>query len=234
MDQLRAFTTDQWAVIVAAAAALVASVIALWQASIARKAAHSQLALQKRIHREQNEPYVIVDIQPDPYGPMLLVVENTGPTVARDVRISCDPPLESGWAPEPGQPDLTQVLQEVLGQPIPMLPPRRRLTFLFDSEERFQNSSLPRRYTFTVNANGPAGQVETAQYTVNLDAVKWSLIAERPTKKVEDKLAKIEDAITKTEKAIKGLAPGSEQQGPRRRTRPLPVGQQREDPTSEA
>ncbi|WP_327281049.1 MULTISPECIES: hypothetical protein [unclassified Streptomyces] len=32
-------------------------------------------------------------------GALLLVVENTGPTVARNVRISCDPPLESGWAP---------------------------------------------------------------------------------------------------------------------------------------
>ncbi|MFJ2937894.1 hypothetical protein ACIO8G_34650 [Streptomyces sp. NPDC087219] len=233
MDQLKAFTTDQWAVIVAAGAALVASVIALWQAAIARKAARSQLALQQRIHREQNEPYVIVDIQPDPYGAMLLVVENTGPTVARDVRISCEPPLESGWAPEPGQPDLTQVLREVLGQPIPLVPPRRRLTFLFDDENRFQNPTLPRRYTFTVDANGPAGQVETVQYTVDLDAVKWALITERPTKKVEDKLSKIGEAITRTEKAIKDLAPGSEPQVPRRRTRPLPVAQQSQDATGD-
>ncbi|MEW2266098.1 hypothetical protein ACGF5T_30640 [Streptomyces sp. NPDC047853] len=191
MDHFKDLTTDQWAVIVTAVAALVASIIALRQTSAAR----AQLALGERVHLEQNEPYVIVDIQPDHYGSMMLVVENTGPTVARDVRISCDPPLESGWAPDPGQPDLTQVLQEVLGQPIPILPPHRRLTFLFDNVDRFQNSSLPRRYTFTVNADGPAGKVETAQYIVDLDAVKWSIIAERPTKKVEDKLTKIEAAI---------------------------------------
>ncbi|MFI8372038.1 hypothetical protein [Streptomyces sp. NPDC085466] len=193
MDHLKDLTTDQWAVIVTAVTALIASIIALLQTSAAR----AQLALGKRVHREQNEPYVIVDIQPDPYGPMLLVIENTGPTVARDVRISCDPPLESGWAPEPGQPDLTQILQEILSRPIPILPPRRRLTFLFDNVDRFQNISLPRRYTFTVDADGPAGKVETAQYTVDLDAVKWSLIAERPTQKVEDKLAKIETAVLK-------------------------------------
>ncbi|MGX5397142.1 hypothetical protein ACWLMY_35435 [Streptomyces anulatus] len=234
MDQLSALTTDQWAVVVAASTALIASVIALWQAAIARKAARSQLELQERIHREQNEPYVIVDIQPDPYRAMLLVIENTGPTVARDVRVSCEPPLESGWAPEPGQPDLTQVLREVLGRPIPLVPPRRRLTFLFDDETRFQNSTLPRRYTFTVSANGPAGQMETAQYTVDLEAVRWALIAERPTQKVENKLAEIGAAITKTENAIRELATGSERQVPRRRIRPQTVRQQFPDATGDA
>ena len=227
MDHLRAFTTDQWAVIVATVAALIASAIALWQASIARKATNSQLALQERIHREQNEPYVIVDVQPDAYGSMRLIIENTGPTVARDVRISCDPPLESGWEAEPGQPDLTQVLQEVVSRPISILPPGRRLTFLFDDKERVQNLSLPSVYTFTVDANGPAGKVETAQYTVDLDAVKWLIIDERPTQKMENKLGMIE-------KAIKDLAPGSRQRVTRLGARCLPVGQQRQDSTGEA
>ncbi|WP_406514021.1 hypothetical protein OG851_40445 [Streptomyces sp. NBC_00161] len=96
MNRLKALTADDWMVMVA----VIAAVVAVWQAAIARRSAGRQLALAERIHREQNEPYVIVDIQPDPDGgALLLVVENTGPTVARNVRISCDPPLESGWAP---------------------------------------------------------------------------------------------------------------------------------------
>ncbi|MFD6344719.1 hypothetical protein ACFWF9_08330 [Streptomyces roseolus] len=206
MDHLRALSTDSWTVVVAVVAAL----IAVWQASIARGTAKRQLKLSERIHREQNEPYVIVDIQPDPlHGALLLVIENTGPTVARDVRISCDPPLESGWAPRQGEPDLTQVMQEVLGRRIPILPPHRRLTFLFDNKNRFQNDLLPRVYTFTVDANGPEGKVETAQYIVDLDAVKWTLIEGRPTKHLEDKLVKIEKAIREPgHTARRGPLPG--------------------------
>ncbi|MEU1077237.1 MULTISPECIES: hypothetical protein [unclassified Streptomyces] len=60
-----------------------------------------QLALAERIHREQNEPYVIVDIQPsDPTsGILVVVIENIGPTVVRDERIS--------WTSRPGSRTVT-------------------------------------------------------------------------------------------------------------------------------
>ncbi|MES9558797.1 MULTISPECIES: hypothetical protein [unclassified Streptomyces] len=129
MNHLTDLTVDQWTV----AVAVVAAVIAVWQAAIARRSAAQQLALAERIHREQNEPYVIVDIQPERNdGSLLLVIENAGPTVARNVRISCNPPLETGWAPMGDEPDLTQVIQQVLARTIPVLPPRRRLTFTAD------------------------------------------------------------------------------------------------------
>lgn len=160
------------------------------------RSAAQQLALAERIHREQNEPYVIVDIQPERNnGSLLLVIENAGPTVARNVRISCNPPLKSGWAPVGDEPDLTQVLQQVLARTIPMLPPRRRLTFLLGSRERFKNTELPRVYTFAVNADGPAGAVETLEFTVDLDAVAWALLEDRPTKQLETELGQIEKAV---------------------------------------
>lgn len=192
MNHLTDLTVDQWTVAVAVAAA----VIAVWQAAIARRSAAQQLALAERIHREQNEPYVIVDIQPErSNGSLLLVIENAGPTVARNVRISCDPPFKSGWAPVGDEPDLTQVIQQVLARTIPMLPPRRRLTFLLDNSSRFKNTELPRVYTFTVNADGPAGAVETLEFTADLDAVAWALLENRPTKQLETKLGKIEKAV---------------------------------------
>jgi hypothetical protein len=192
MNHVKDLTVDQWAVVIA----VVAAVIAVWQAAIARKSAAQQLALAERIHQEQNEPYVIVDIQPDgDNGSLLLVIENTGPTVARNVRISCNPPLESSWAPVGDEPDLTQVIQQVLARTIPMLPPRRRLTFLLDKPERFKNTELPHAYTFTVNADGPAGAVETLEFTVDLDAVAWVLMENRPTRQLEAKLEKIEKAV---------------------------------------
>lgn len=216
MNQLTDLTVDQWAV----AVAIVAAVIAVWQAAIARRSAAQQLALAERIHREQNEPYVIVDIQPERNdGSLLLVIENAGPTVARNVRISCNPPLKSGWAPVGDEPDLTQVIQQVMARTIPMLPPRRRLTFLLDSRERFKNTELPRVYTFTVNADGPAGAVETLEFTVDLDAVAWALLEDRPTKQLETKLGKIE-------KAVLALRPGDRPSSPAG-TRPGRLGRQR-------
>ncbi|MFE9106279.1 hypothetical protein [Actinomadura geliboluensis] len=54
-----------------------------------------QLALSERIRREQNEPYVVVDVQNSSaaYHVLNLVVENIGTTIARDVRIDFNPPL---------------------------------------------------------------------------------------------------------------------------------------------
>ncbi|WP_262705526.1 MULTISPECIES: hypothetical protein [Streptomyces] len=93
------------------------------------------------------------------------------------------------------QPDVTQVIQQVLARTIPMLPPRRRLTFLLDNSERFKNTELPRVSAFTVNADGPAGAVETLEFTVDLDAVAWVLLENWPTKQLEAKLGKIEQAV---------------------------------------
>ncbi|MFF9512373.1 hypothetical protein ACF1BU_36615 [Streptomyces sp. NPDC014724] len=148
MNHPKDLTVDQAEV----AVAVVAAVIAAWQAAIARRSAAQQLAFAERIHREQKESYVIVGIQPDSlHGALLLVVENTGSTVARNVRISCDPPGVQ-LAPRGGWAGADPVIQQVLARTIPMLPPRRRLTFLLDQPERFQNTELPRVYTFTVNA----------------------------------------------------------------------------------
>jgi hypothetical protein len=216
MNLLTDLTVDQWAVLVA----VVAAVIAVWQAAIARRSAAQQLALTERIHREQNEPYVIVDIQPERNdGSLLLVIENAGPTVARNVRISCNPPIQSGWAPVGDEPDLTQVMQQVLARTIPMLPPRRRLTFLLDNSSRYKNTELPRVYTFTVNADGPAGAVETLEFTVDLDAMAWALLENRPTKHLETKLGKIE-------KAVLALRPDHRPSSPAR-TLPGRLGRQR-------
>lgn len=199
MNALEDLNVDVWAVCVA----VVAAVIAAWQALSSRRSAKRQYVLAERIHREQNEPYVIVDIQPDRNdGALLLIIENVGPTLARNVRISCDPPLRSGWAPLEGEPDLSSVLQEVLARTIPMLPPRRRLTFLLDSQERFQNPELPRVYKFTVNVDGPEGPVETLEYIVDLNAMFWVLLETRPTKHLEVKLAKIERAVRGLTRAI--------------------------------
>ncbi|MFJ4343335.1 hypothetical protein [Streptomyces sp. NPDC088915] len=150
--------------------------------------AQQQLEHGERVYREQNEPYVVVDIQPGGLGSgvLVVVVENIGSTIARNVQITADPPLESGWGD-----DLTQMLQRALSRSFPMLPPGRRLEFLLDEQDRFQNTDLPTAYTFTVRCEGPYGPMEDLEYVVDFGTYAETLLASRPLKRVEDRLGKI-------------------------------------------
>ncbi|MFG3336983.1 hypothetical protein ACGFZZ_33815 [Streptomyces tendae] len=184
MDHLEALDAGDWIGLGTAVVAVIAAFISAWQANIARSSGKKQLELAERVHREQNEPYVIVDIEP--YMPghslMVLVIENIGTTVARNVRISADRPLETTWGEEP-----TEILQRVLTRPIPMLPPGRRLTYLFDDHDRW-GTELPSVYVFTVRAEGPYGEMEPAEYTVDISTWAESLAGERPTLRLEEAL----------------------------------------------
>ncbi|WP_392900725.1 hypothetical protein [Streptomyces sp. LN699] len=177
--------------------AVLAACISLRQAKHASgqvKAAEEQVAVARQqlqhaevVHREQNEPYVVVDIQPgDTGGVLVVVVENIGSTIARNVRITVDPPLESGWGE-----DLTQMLTRAFSQTFPMLPPRRRLQFLLDDQNRFQREDLPTAYTFTVRYEGPYGPVEDMEYVVDFGTYAETLLLNAPLEGVEKRLGEI-------------------------------------------
>ncbi|MER6253796.1 hypothetical protein ABT224_20815 [Streptomyces sp. NPDC001584] len=150
------------------------------------RVAQQQLEHAEAVHREQNEPYVVVDIRPDVSGTLVIVVENIGSTIARNVRIEVDPPLESGWGE-----DLTEMLARAFSRTFPMLPPRRRLEFLLDEQERFQNTDLPTAYAFTVRCEGPYGPVEDMEYVVDFGTYAETLIVGSPLRRVENKLGDI-------------------------------------------
>jgi hypothetical protein len=182
--------TDQWSLAVSAAAFVAAAGAAFYARSQAKSAA-GQLNEAKQSRREQSEPYVIVDIQPQGQGSsvLYLVIQNIGPTMARNVKITVSPELASSHGA-----DLDSALADALARTIPMLPPGRRLEYFFDSQQRF-GSDLPMTFDFTVTADGPAGPVEELSYTVDLNVLLESLIGERPSKRMEDKTQKLVDAV---------------------------------------
>lgn len=61
----------------------------------AASAAEEQTKIQRQLRIDAAEPYVWVDVRPDSEtGTLLnLVIGNSGPTVATNVRITVDPPL---------------------------------------------------------------------------------------------------------------------------------------------
>lgn len=142
----------------------------------ARSAVES-VKLNERAQREQAEPYVIADIRPRVPSSSLLVfvIENTGPTLARNVQVQVEPPLRTTLGP-----DRESVLNRGVTRPIPALPPGRRLTFIMDVAHQLFGSDLPRLYTVTVLADGPFGPVEQLTYVVDLDILR-STALERET-----------------------------------------------------
>ncbi|MER6182982.1 hypothetical protein [Streptomyces sp. NPDC001652] len=170
---------ENWIAVAATVAAVVAVIISVVQIRHARAQSSAALEQADRVHREQNEPYVIVDIQPDGPGSGLLVllVENIGPTLARDVKITVDPPLASSAGDK-----FTERIQRDLARPIPMLPPHRRLKWAFDvSSQRF-GSGLPTAFTFTVESKGPFGDVEPSRTWLTSRPGKEPCLASTPTR----------------------------------------------------
>ncbi|MEV5514463.1 hypothetical protein AB0L50_16345 [Streptomyces flaveolus] len=137
------------------------------------RAAKAANELTKKAQQEQAQPYVVADIRERVPGSQLLVfsIENTGPTLARDVRVSVDPPLRSTLGE-----DIEQTLNAAVTRVIPVLPPKRQLTFLMDVGHELFDSDLPRMYSVTVKSSGPFGEIESLIYTIDLDVLRHSLL----------------------------------------------------------
>ncbi|TDB95350.1 hypothetical protein [Actinomadura sp. 7K534] len=128
-----------------------------------------QLELSEKVRREQQEPYVVVNIRPSEHvtNVFLLVIENLGPTVARNVRIGCSPPIERVAEQElPGKFILRNSF--IFNQGIPIMPPGWKIELFFDMSHKRLNSDLPLQYTFTADTEGPFGPVEQLTYEVDL------------------------------------------------------------------
>jgi hypothetical protein len=144
--------------LVAAAGAILAASFAGWQAH----ATSSQVTLDANIRKEQASPQVSVDVRPDESGFLMkLVVENLGPTVARNVRIKFDPPLKSASFA-----DRVEGLK-IFTDGIPSLPPGRQIRWLFDTGPAIFNNDVPKQYRVTIDSEGPFGPVPTLVYDLD-------------------------------------------------------------------
>jgi hypothetical protein len=168
-----------WVAVAAAVISLAAVAVATWQATSAKAqagearrqadAAVRQTDLQEQIHRDASQPYVWADFRLDAtQGSLLhLVVRNEGPTVAEDVRIVFDPPLQGVGVIR----DLGTVHAQ-LAEGLLSMPPGREMRWNFAMGHKLfgeEGAEAPRRYTVTITGRGPYGEIPTLTYPLDLN-----------------------------------------------------------------
>jgi hypothetical protein len=107
----------------------------------------------RKLREEQARPFVIVDFEPDFL--VYLTVENLGRTMARDVTIHFDKLLETTLKDRPKLDELP-----LFREPIPTLPPGKKIRVLFDQFPARLDAGLPLTYDVTLRYQGPTGRKE--------------------------------------------------------------------------
>lgn len=190
--------------VVAATAAAAAALGALyfnWRstrvATRAARAAEEQTGIQRQLRIDAAQPYVWVDIRPDDStGTLLnLVVGNSGPTVATNVRVKTEPPL-----PFIDQlKDRVAAAERLLAEGIQSLPPGRTYSWPLGQGFDLIESDSPSEYRFTVAANGPFGVMPTLAYVVDLSALQGVL--DRPAGNLHQLTLAVKDLAKAVAKA---------------------------------
>lgn len=142
----------------------------------AATAAEQQGQIQLQLRTDAAQPYVWIDVRPDDVTDVLLnlVVGNTGPTIAQNVRATIDPPLRAIDQLK----DRAETAQDLLARGISSLPPGRTLVWPLGQGFNILEGDGPKRYTVTVTAEGPFGPVPPLTYV--LDLADWKGHMHRP------------------------------------------------------
>ena len=170
---LATFSPEAWF----AGAAAVIALVALFFTGVAAKAASDQTKIQRQLRIDAAQPYVWVDIREDRLGGGLLHFEigNSGPTVATNIRVEISTPLPTAHARNA---DSMRRLEERLAGGFKSLAPGRVIAWSLGVGHQILAEEGGRSYTFTINADGPFGPVETLTYTVDMD--DWRTMRDRP------------------------------------------------------
>lgn len=155
----------------------------------AADAAVAQTELQRKIAEEAAQPYVWVDVRQDEaQGTMLnLVLGNSGPTFAHNVRATFEPPLSS---------EKSEAAQRRLRDGVKTLGPGRKLVWFIGMGFEILKDDRPQLHTITVEAEGPHGPIPPMTYEIDLSDFRETRDAP------EGNLHYVRKAIEKIEKKL--------------------------------
>lgn len=164
-----------------------------------------QVREARRLREEQARPFVVVDIVSAPAWLNILNLEitNISSTVAKDVRMSFDPPLVSS------QKEKTIVDSLFVTRGIDTLPPGRRIHGWFDMSHERLEAGLPLRFDVTVRFKDFRGrEQEPIKYVIDLEPMYgYTLFPEYGVHDVAKALREIKDLFKKHHELIKRRTP---------------------------
>lgn len=167
-------------------------------------AMHEQTQLQRGLAREALQPYVWADIQPDmQQGTVMhVVVANNGPTVARNVRVTFDPPLPAGQQ----QSDKVESVERVLASGLRSLAPKRVIRWTLGVGYDLLSSEEPQVRTVRVEGDGPHGPLPVLE--IQIDISDWRQARDAPDGSLHHVRGAIKDltqAVGGVDKTMKGV-----------------------------
>lgn len=127
----------------------------------------NQLALQLEAQRAAQQPYVWADIRvDDEQGDiLLLVVGNSGPTVATDVHVDLDPPIRT----ENAGLSRAEEAHQALNRGLRSIAPGRQIVWSLGVRHQAWKEVQGLNTVITVSANGPHGSLMKLTYDVAFD-----------------------------------------------------------------
>ena len=157
---------------VAACAGVAAALLALIPAGLSARATRKQVALQLEAQRDALQPSVWADIRPSrrQSHTLMLVLANEGPTVARNVRVTSEPPFRPFAEQHVAR--MEQMVRKLEGGALTLTPGRRmEWVFAFTNEVPW-NEDEDLRFALAVEGDGPFGPLRPQ--TIDVDLNSWA------------------------------------------------------------
>jgi hypothetical protein len=132
------------------------------------KASREQAKQQKQAAMDAAQPMVWVDVRGDDGQgqALVLLLGNSGPSIARNVKVIFDP------AP-PSTLDIKPIL-EILKQGIASVPPGRTMQWVLGAAHNTSDCDAHTAYRVRIDAEGPFGLIEPLEYVISVDDLDGS------------------------------------------------------------
>lgn len=194
--------SPSWTDIVTATSTAVTAMILGLTAAYASR----QVAEARRLREAQVRPFVMLAFEIDDYPLIVLRIRNTGSVIARNVRMSFEPPLRT-----------SEVLKTktslhdlpLFREGIPSLPPGRGLPVMLDSYFEIDKGNLPRTYRVHVTYEGEVFRRKGQRATYEDDFVLDLRVFEEVVRLEGTPTKQIVDALKGIGAALRELRPSS-------------------------
>jgi hypothetical protein len=133
------------------------------------RAVEDQTQLQRDLAKVAADPNLWVDIRADDASgqALVLLLGNSGPSIARNVKVTFDPPVTVKFA------DMSPVL-ETLREGISALAPGRTLQWHLGPARFTVDWDASNVYRVRIEADGPLGAVDPLEYVISIDDLALS------------------------------------------------------------